>query len=157
MHVETKSAWPNFRCMSCTQPTSLAVFENVGASEIFLLVIAGIMPAAGLILTFVYQQPTLLKVIAGVFAVPLALPWVANGLANMLAASMPAMLNASAPAGRGMRFQLAAAREFKLKPLGYRLRKVYAFYVMHTIPAMIFCILALLFIDWIVTHVHSLR
>jgi hypothetical protein len=153
--VKADSAWPNFHCVTCSQATSMAALESVGAAEMSILVLIGAIATAGFVMTFVYHLSTPMKVIGGAFALPLGLPWLANGLAAMLAGMMPASTNARAPAAGGMKLQVVPAREFRRKPVEYRLRKVYLFYAIHAIPAMIFCILALALIHWFTSMAHS--
>jgi hypothetical protein len=112
----------------------MVALESVGVLEVVLLVLVAVAPTAGLVLTFVYDQPLVIKVVAAIVALPLALPWLANGLSAFLAELMPASLkssmNVTAPAGGGLRLRVRDAREFRKKPLAYRLRRVYSFYAL---------------------------
>ena len=153
--VRAGSLWPDFQCATCSRPVSMMAFEKVGSNETFLCVLIGIVSLAGLIWSYEAAVPAVIKVMAWIIAVPLALPWLANGLASMLAGMTRTTLNIKAPAEGGLRLQTAEAREFRQKPMKHRLFRIYFFYACHAIYAMFFCALAMGFIFWVTSVAHS--
>jgi hypothetical protein len=138
--------WPNFRCINCSRATSLLAREGVGAQEVLLMVAIGALPAAAFVATLVYDAPAWLKWLTGLIAAPLALPWIANAVAAVLAGIMPGSANAVAPAAGGVRLSVVDARAFRASPLVARMKQVYTFYVVNTIPAIFFSAVAIGFI-----------
>lgn len=144
--INVDSTWPHLSCTACSEPISLAIYESVGVSELAILAAGGAITIAAFIHTLVMDLPLVLKIIAGVFAVPLGLPLVAIVLGAILSEATSGFHNSNAPGTNGMQLQIAAARDFAGQPIAQRLRQVYFFYLKKSIAALLFCVAAIVFI-----------
>jgi hypothetical protein len=143
------STWPNFKCSFCNQTISIAITEKVGTGETVLLVLAGAIPAAGLILSFIYNFHEYIKYLFGIFSIPLSLPWITAGVANLLSGMMPSSILeifGKSPTSHGIKLPIGKAAEFRSMPFAQRIRKVYLFYLENMVYGFAFIVFAALVI-----------
>ena len=140
--VQGDSAWPKFQCEICSQPASMVALQGVGTLEIAVLVFIGIIALFGFVDVLSRHPPMFLGMMLGLVVIPLCLPWIVQGLADPLNNLLQQFFHYRIPGVEGVRLHIAAARDFRAKPFGFRLWKVYAVYAKRTVPVMICCIVA---------------
>jgi hypothetical protein len=109
-----------------------------------------LMPATVLALAYIYYWHKWIKIVFGLLAIPLSIPWLAALLSIMLSGMAPTIFG-KAPASEGIKLQINSARDFRSLPIGERFKKIYVYYVVNTIPSLIFIIVSFL-IMYVVTH-----
>jgi len=153
--VDSKKRWPRFACEYCSTPTDLAVVESIGGREITILVLMGAFFSTAFVFTFLYELPIAIKIVSGVIAVPLSLPWIMHVFANTLAEIMPASMNVTSPGADPIYLKASEVKVFRKQALFYRLRKIYMHYASKTILITGFVFSALVFIYIVTSFVKT--
>lgn len=148
--VYVNSKWPNVKCGNCSNSISIVAEENVRFREVALLVLVALVSLIGFLFTIGNDLPNSINIIVGIFTVPIFLPWLIILLAAVLSNTISPILNERSPAAVWYTLTAIEMMEYKKKSILYRLFKIHLFYTIKSIPALIFCILAIAFVYSIV-------
>lgn len=126
--VSRDTTWPNIACSKCGKPVSIAVTTSVISKEIIWLIIPGFFSLALFIGSLLNNAPKAIIIITGSLGVIFALPWILMILSGLIQGMMPMSIDLSSNgvlSGGLDTILIDKARAFKMKPLWYRLVRIY--------------------------------